>query len=60
MNKGCKPHAKEMGILDRGMEHIKSLTYRVTAKWLFYRLLQDGFYHDKKEHGARRLKPPMV
>jgi len=27
MNKECKPHAKEAGILDRGVEHIKSVPY---------------------------------
>jgi hypothetical protein len=41
MNKECKPHAKEVGILDRGVEHIKSVPYRVTVRWLFYRVFQD-------------------
>lgn len=55
MNKGCKPYAKEAGMLHRGMEHTKSLLYRVTARWLFYRLLQDGFYHDKKDYHNKFL-----
>lgn len=41
MNKEYKPHAKEVGILDRAMEHVKSVPYRVTPRWLFYRVFQD-------------------
>jgi len=42
-----KPHGKGKEILDRGMEHIKSVPYKVSLRWLFYRLLQDGYFHDK-------------
>jgi len=41
MNKEYKPHAKEAGILDRAMEHVKSVPYRVTPRWLFYRVFRD-------------------
>ena len=41
MNKEYKPHAKEVGILDRVMEHVKSVPHRVTPRWLFYRVFQD-------------------
>ena len=41
MNKEYKPHAKEAGILDSAMEHVKSVPYRATPRWLFYRVFQD-------------------
>ena len=42
-----KPSEKNKRILDRAMEHIKSVPYRVSLRWVFYRLLQDGLYDDK-------------
>jgi len=37
-------------ILDNAMRHIKSVPYKVTLRWLFYRLFQDGTYHKKKDY----------
>jgi hypothetical protein len=37
-----KPHQKSENILNRAMEHIKSVGYRVSVRWIFYRLLQVG------------------
>ncbi len=34
---------------DRAMEHVKSVSYRVGLRWVFYRLLQDGFYSKKDD-----------
>lgn len=41
------PQAQTKAILDRAWEHVMSVPYRVSARWLFYRLLQDGIYHEK-------------
>jgi hypothetical protein len=32
------------------MEHIKSVPYKVSSRWLFYRLLQDGYFCDKTDY----------
>ena len=37
----------------RGLEHVNSVTYFVTARWLFYRLLQEGLLQQKGDY--RRL-----
>lgn len=49
---GYKPYrpTKNEPILERAMEHVKSVPYRVTLRWLFYRLLQDGFYSSKGDY----------
>lgn len=44
-----KPETK--ALLDRAYEFIKSVPYRVSARWLFYRLLQEGYIKDKKNDG---------
>lgn len=41
-------------MLDRAWEHVCSVAYAVSLRWLFYRLLQDGTYHEKSDYG--RLK----
>lgn len=40
---------KEEAILDRAFQHVQSVPYRVSLRWLFYRLYQEGFYTDKKK-----------
>ena len=47
--KEYKPNKKNREILERAMEHIKIVPYRVSLRWVFYRLLQEGYY-SKKEH----------
>ena len=32
------------------MEHLRSVTYQVSVRWVFYRLLQDGFYSKKSDY----------
>ncbi len=44
------PQKKSRKILDRGWEHVQSVSYQVSARWLFYRLLQDGFYKAKDDY----------
>ena len=39
-----KPNAKGREILDRAWEHVQSVPYQVTARWLFYQLYQEGHY----------------
>lgn len=45
-----KPQPRQEAILDRAMEHLKSVPYKTSARWLFYRLLQDGYYKDKDDY----------
>jgi hypothetical protein len=45
-----KPYTKQAAILDRAMEHIQSVPYKVSARWVFYRLLQEGYYNEKKDY----------
>ena len=42
-----KPYKKGREILNRAMEHIKSVDYKVSLRWVFYRLLQEGYYNKK-------------
>ena len=39
-----KPSPENERILERAMAHLKSVPYRVSLRWLFYRLFQDGIY----------------
>lgn len=50
-----KPHEKSRLILARAWEHCQSVPYKVTARWLFYRLLQEGFYSEKGDYDNRFL-----
>ncbi len=42
--KQCAP------ILNAAMAHIQSVPYKVTLRWLFYRLLQEGVYKKKQDY----------
>jgi hypothetical protein len=44
------PNEKSRAILARGWEHVRSVSYPVSARWLFYRLLQDGIYSKKSDY----------
>ena len=48
---GYRPNEKSREILARAWKHLESVPYRVTARWLFYRLLQDGIYSKKSDYG---------
>lgn len=52
LNDNYMPNAKSRQILAAAWEHIQSVPYKVTARWLFYRLLQDGFYKGKDDVGT--------
>jgi hypothetical protein len=47
---------KQEEILNRAFEHVRSVPYRVSLRWLFYRLLQDGFYSRKEDYKDRFSK----
>lgn len=44
------PNLATANLLDRAMDHINSVPYGVTARWLFYRLLQDGQLDKKSDY----------
>lgn len=50
-----KPRQGQRDILDRAMGHIESVPYKVTARWLFYRLLQDSMFRGKDDYHAKFL-----
>lgn len=51
-----KPNEKSREVLERAWQHVKSVPYRVTARWLFYRLLQDGYYKTKDDYNNKFLQ----
>ncbi len=50
------PQGKTAQILDRAYELVQSVPYQVSARWLFYRLLQEGFYSTKQDYSNKFLK----
>jgi hypothetical protein len=44
------PQAKSREVLEAAWQHIQSVPYRVSLRWVFYRLLQDGVYQDKGDY----------
>lgn len=42
-----QPRAETQRILEEADYWVNSVPYQVTARWLFYRLLQEGTYNDK-------------
>ena len=51
-----RPSEKNRAILARAWEHVQGVRYQVTARWLFYRLLQEGYYTKKQDYKNRFLK----
>ena len=45
-----KPRSEIAALLRQGMTYVRSVPYEVTARWVFYRMLQDGFFRDKSEY----------
>ena len=50
-----KPQKDQADILDKAYHLIQSVPYRVTARWLFYRLLQESCFKDKDAYKAKFL-----
>jgi hypothetical protein len=44
------PEPKAKAILDVAWKAIQSVSYKVTVRWVFYRLLQSGVYNEKKDY----------
>lgn len=45
-----KPQGKTVAMLARALELVNSVPYQVSLRWLFYRLLQEGFYSSKDDY----------
>lgn len=45
-----KPQAKTAAMLARALELVGSVPYQVSLRWLFYRVLQEGFYSSKDDY----------
>lgn len=56
INSNYQPNEQGREILERALEHVNSVRYKATARWLFYRLLQDGYYTNKKEYKNKFMK----
>lgn len=50
------PRGDTAAILDRALDLVQSVPYQVSARWLFYRLLQEGFYTQKGDYANKFLK----
>ena len=53
-NADYRPSARGRAILARAWEHLQAVPYRATSRWLFYRLLQDGYYAIKEKGDKKR------
>jgi hypothetical protein len=51
-----KPQAETKAILDRAWELVNSVPYQVSARWLFYGLLQEGYYTSKGDYKNKFMK----
>lgn len=49
-NADFTPNAKSLAILERAWEHVQSVPYTVSARWLFYRLLDEHYYSGKGDY----------
>jgi len=52
---GYTPQKRSLPILERAWEHVQSVAYSVSLRWLFYRLLQDGYYKKDDYHRMDNL-----
>lgn len=50
------PQGKQRVILDAAWELLQGVPYRVTARWLFYQLLQAGYYAGKGDYKNKFLQ----
>ena len=47
------PNPKTKEILARAYELVESVPYKVSLRWLFYALLQEGYYRTKKDYDTK-------
>lgn len=50
------PNNTTRAILARALELVESVPYQVSARWLFYRLLQEGYYSKKSDYKNKFIK----
>lgn len=50
------PRDNNIAILDRALEMVREVPYKVSLRWLFYRLLQEGYYSKKSHYNDRWSK----
>ena len=50
------PRGATVAMLDRAFEIVQSVPYQVGARWLFYRLLQEGYYSSKGDYKNKFIK----
>lgn len=50
------PQGKTAAMLDRAFEIVQSVPYAVGLRWLFYRMLQEGFYSRKSDYKDKFCK----
>ena len=55
-NTQYNPRGKTAEALRRGLALVESVPYRASARWVFYRLLQEGFYSAKSDYKNSWLK----
>lgn len=55
---GYRPRADQAAILDLAFQMVRSVPYTVTARWLFYRLLQEGCFSSKDDYKGKFL--PLI
>lgn len=44
------PRPATADLLNHALAHIESVPYKVSVRWVFYRLLQDGYYSEKEDY----------
>ena len=49
-NENYTPNTKGREILDAAWKFISEVPYKTTTRWLFYQLLQAGFYNSKQDY----------
>ncbi len=57
-DKGYHPRKDQARLLDLAFQIVRSVPYGVTARWLFYRLLQEGCFASKEDYKGRFL--PLI
>ena len=55
---GYRPRADQARLLDLAFQIVRSVPYTVTARWLFYRLLQEGCFASKDDYKGKFL--PLI
>lgn len=43
------PESESQNILNIGLDHVNSVPYKVSLRWVFYRLYQNGLYKTKND-----------